>query len=87
MNIRTTLTAAFLAVGLALGASAAQAFPVATAAPGVTMAGIQEAAYMCGPGWTRGPYGHCRPKFTCPPGWHSGPMGYHCFRNRGWHRW
>jgi len=87
LNIRTTLAAAFLFAGLGLAAGTAEAFPVAAAAPGIaTDSGVQDAAYMCGPGWTRGPYGHCRPKFTCPPGWHSGPMGFHCFRNK-WHHW
>jgi hypothetical protein len=42
---------------------------------------ISQVRYGCGPGMTRGPYGHCRPRFTCPPGWHPGPFGWHCFRN------
>ena len=43
---------------------------------------VAQVRYGCGPGMTRGPADHCRPRFTCPPGWHPGPYGWHCFRNR-----
>ena len=82
MNIRHTLAAAFLFTGLGL-AGTAQAFPVGTAQGSNGNAMVQDAAYRCGIGMTRGPYGHCRPRFSCPRGWHPGPMGFHCFRN-GW---
>ena len=75
------MAALALAIGLGLASVSAQAMPFSSA----TAAGdllISKAAYGCGPGWTRGPYGHCRPRHTCPPGWHPGPYGWHCFRNR-----
>jgi len=67
------------AAALGLAVVSANAMPVAP----VTSddANISTVAYGCGPGFTRGPYGHCRPRFTCPPGWHTGPHGFHCFRN------
>ena len=68
-----------LAVGLGLSAASAQAMPFA--ASGGAGPTISKAAYGCGAGMTRGPYGHCRPRFTCPPGWHPGRYGWHCFRN------
>jgi hypothetical protein len=73
--------AAFAAVAaLGLSSISAQAMPFSPpGAVGDSM--IVKAAYGCGPGMTRGPYGHCRPKFTCPWGWHPGPYGFHCFRN------
>jgi hypothetical protein len=67
------------AVALGLSTISAQAMPFSTPSLGDSM--ISKTAYDCGPGMTRGPYGHCRPKFTCPPGWHPGPHGFHCFRN------
>jgi len=67
------------AAGLGLATLSANALPIAPIA--TDNAAIAKVAYGCGPGWTRGPYGHCRPRFTCPPGWHSGPEGFHCFRN------
>ena len=58
----------------------AQAMPLAPVAGEANVA-IMQIAYGCGPGMTRGPYGHCRPRFTCPRGWHPGPQGWRCFRN------
>jgi len=69
-----------LAAAFGLAALSAQATPLPTAPLGDDAA-IVKIAYGCGPGWTRGPYGHCRPRYTCPPGWHPGPYGWHCFRN------
>lgn len=69
-----------LAAALGLASVTAQAMPF----PAAPLGGdplISKTAYGCGPGMTRGPYGHCRPKYTCPPGWHPGPAGFHCFRN------
>jgi hypothetical protein len=73
---------ASLAVVLSLGLStvAATAMPVAPD-PLKDNSAVSQVRYDCGPGMTRGPYGHCRPRFTCPPGWHPGPAGWHCFRN------
>ena len=73
-------SALVLAAALGLASVSAEAMPFA-AAPTGGDAMIAKVAYGCGPGWTRGPYGRCRPKYTCPPGWHPGPMGFHCFRN------
>ena len=75
-------TLAAFAVSLAIGLSsvAAQAMPVASLGGGADTL-ITHVAYGCGPGMTRGPAGHCRPRFTCPRGWHPGPEGFHCFRN------
>ena len=42
------------------------------------------AARVCGPGWWRGPEGHCHPMATdraCPRGYHLGPEGKRCWSN------
>jgi hypothetical protein len=70
-----------VAIGLGLSTVAASAMSI-DPAPLKSDSAISQAAYGCGPGFTRGPAGHCRPRFTCPPGWHPGPHGFHCFRNR-----
>ncbi len=75
-----TIAAFGLTLGFGLSAISAQAMPFSAA----NLAGdsmVSQVAYGCGAGMTRGPYGHCRPKFSCPPGWHPGPLGFHCFRN------
>jgi hypothetical protein len=79
----TILALAVLSLGMSLGLASSAAF-AAPVAPVQVGAGsmISQIAYGCGPGMTRGPYGHCRPRFTCPPGWYPGPAGFHCFRNR-----
>jgi hypothetical protein len=71
-----------LATALALGFStvAATAMPF-DANLGGPKSEATQVAYGCGPHGTRGPYGHCRHRFTCPPGWHTGHRGWHCFRN------
>ena len=73
--IRIALVSAF-----AIPSLSAQAMPLASIA-GEANGAITQIAYGCGPGMTRGPYGHCRPMFTCPRGWHPGPYGKRCFRN------
>jgi hypothetical protein len=75
-----TLASLVAALGLGLSPIAASAMPF-DPAPLKTDSAISQAAYGCGPGMTRGPAGHCRPRFTCPPGYHTGPHGFHCFRN------
>ena len=77
--MRTMISLAF-AAGLGLVSSMAQAMP---ALPGDMSgdAAIIKVAQGCGPGYHRGPYGHCRPMFTCPRGWHTGPFGRRCVRN------
>ena len=81
MKLRTLAAWAIVASGLALAAGSAQAVPVSVPGPNFDNTLVQDAAYGCGPGWTRGPYGHCRPKYTCPRGFHPGPEGLHCVRN------
>ncbi len=76
-----SIVALGFALGLAFAPTASQAMPFA-AAPMAGESAFWQVAYGCGGGRTRGPYGHCRPRFTCPPGFHSGPHGFHCFRNR-----
>ena len=79
------LSVAALAIGLGLAAvSASQAMPIAPldSSQAASENTIQVAG-GCGPGWHRGPYGGCRPRYNCPPGWHPGPFGKRCFRN-GW---
>jgi hypothetical protein len=66
-------------LGLAF-ATAAQAVPVSTQL-GASRVDVIKVAGGCGWNGIRGPYGHCRRRFTCPPGWHPGPHGWHCFRN------
>lgn len=73
-----------LAAALALGGlgavSSAQAAPLA-AGSATTLAGgaaVETVAFGCGPGWTRGPYGRCRPAY----GYGYGPRrfyGRRCF--------
>ena len=77
------LAASIVAIGLGLiGMSASQAMPLAPVVDRGVSAEVILVAGGCGPGWHRGPYGGCRPRFSCPPGWHSGPYGRRCFR--GW---
>jgi hypothetical protein len=57
-----SLTAIALSLGLGLSTVAAQAMPVGHQPVGGNLSTIQQAAYGCGPGMTRGPYGHCRPR-------------------------
>ncbi|GJD34346.1 GCG_CRPN prefix-to-repeats domain-containing protein [Methylobacterium aerolatum] len=58
-----------LAAALALGGlgaiTSAQAAPL-QAGSATTLAGsapVETVAFGCGPGWTRGPYGRCRPGY------------------------
>ena len=66
------LTSAIALLGLA--AIPASAMPVAPLSNELT--GITLVAMGCGPGWTRGPYGHCRPMEDRVPG---GPGPYYGF--------
>ena len=60
-------------------AVSAQAMPVAPLPQNeLAIINVMDA---CGPYRHRGPFGHCRPRYSCPPGWHSGPHGWRCFRN------
>ena len=98
MTIRSFIAAAVLTAGLGIAASA-QAFPVSAGQAGPTAQdglspNIELAAMGCGPGWVRGPYGHCHPMGMggpvfrgCPPGMHLGPYGHRCFANRRFRHW
>lgn len=71
---------ASILVGGALGAMisfSAQAFPVSSAAPGVTNSDLTLVAGGCGIGWHRGPYGNCVPNGAYyPPPVRACPYGY-----------
>ena len=82
---KALLTAAIGLLGLA--AIPAQAMPIAPlngAAPAVTLV-----AQGCGPGWYRGPYGHCHPMGYVAPGpayaYGYHPYAYHPYAYR--HCW
>ena len=79
---------ASLTVAAALGLStlAASAMPF-DAGLGKGQGEVTQVRYGCGPGGTRGPYGHCRARYTCPPGWRAGAYGWRCHRyaHRYWY--
>jgi len=85
--MRRTLIASLCAlIGLA-AAAPSQAMPFAPADH--AGAGVTLAAYGCGPGWTRGPYGHChpiggpRPVYGYHPYAHPYAYGRHCWWRGG----
>lgn len=95
MTIRKLIAGAVLTVGLGFAVSA-QAFPVAQgqATQNGLSPNIELAAMGCGPGWTRGPMGHCHPMRMgrpvwrgCPRGMHLGPYGHRCLPDRRFHHW
>jgi opacity protein-like surface antigen len=68
---------ALLAVGLAASAQAAMTVPPVETGPAVILV-----AEGCGPGFWRGPNGHCHPMAVgraCPRGYHLGPEGRRCW--------
>ena len=69
-----------LAMGLATSAYAGIAVaPVAQSGLAIT-----KVAEGCGPGFWRGPGGHCHPFAhgrLCPPDYHIGPEGMRCWPN------
>jgi hypothetical protein len=81
---KTLIAAAFALVGLSAAApSHAMSFaPADEAGASVTLV-----AYGCGPGFTRGPYGHCHPMGYLPPraayGYHPYAYGRHCWWRGG----
>jgi hypothetical protein len=76
-----TLLASAVVAGLGLmGGASSQAMPLVALQQSQASAAIK-VIDGCGPNGHRGPFGHCRPRYSCPPGWHSGPHGWHCFRN------
>ena len=78
--LRTMLMGAALAVGISSVASAA-VLPVQVGNGNV---GIVKVAEGCGPGFWRGPGGHCHPMAmhrACPRGYHLGPDAQRCWPN------
>ncbi len=80
MIVRSLVLSAAFALGLATTASAGM-----IAAPiGNGDSVIIKVAEGCGPGYWRGPAGHCHPMAVnraCPPGYHLGPEGKKCWPN------
>ncbi len=77
---KSLLLAATLVIGLASAASAA-VFPVQRHGADDLVITVAEG---CGPGFWRGPHGHCHPMFNgraCPPGYHLGPERRRCWPN------
>jgi hypothetical protein len=74
-----SILGALLALGMAASAQAAMIAPPVERGPAVTLV-----AEGCGPGWWRGPGGHCHPMAmhrACPRGYHLGPEGHRCWPN------
>lgn len=70
-----------LALGLATAAYAGVAMAPVGDHNGLTITRVAEG---CGPGFWRGPGGHCHPfaiNRACPPGYHLGPEGHRCWPN------
>ena len=78
--MKSLIAAAIIASAGVFAAATAQAMPIA-AVNQDEVSGVIKVADGCGPGGHRGPYGHCRPRYSCPWGWHPGPYGWRCFRN------
>jgi opacity protein-like surface antigen len=77
--IAKSILAALLALGMAASAQAAMVAPPVQKGAAVTLV-----AEGCGPGWWRGPAGHCHPMAVgrvCPRGYHLGPEGHRCWPN------
>jgi hypothetical protein len=78
--MKMLLAATFIVGAGLIAAVPSQATPPAPAhAVGGTA--IVRVIQGCGPNGHRGPYGHCRPRYSCPAGWHPARYGWHCFRN------
>jgi hypothetical protein len=78
--IKTIIVSASLAFGF-VGAANAGMMP---APIGVAGSAIVKVAEGCGPGFWRGPGGHCHPMFdgrACPPGYHLGAERRRCWPN------
>jgi hypothetical protein len=78
--LRSIALSAVLAAGLATAANAGIIAPAA----GPSESLIVKVAEGCGPGFWRGPGGHCHPFAVgraCPVGYHLGPEGKRCWPN------
>jgi hypothetical protein len=69
---KTSIVSALALLGLAAGSARAMPLPPLPDAPSATTL----VAMGCGPGWTRGPYGHCHP---------IGGYGYHPYYDPYYH--
>ena len=78
--MKTVIAAVVLATAGVIAAASSQAMPIAPAQQAEATAVIK-VMDGCGPNGHRGPFGHCRPRYSCPAGWHPGPHGWRCFRN------
>jgi hypothetical protein len=84
------MASAIALLGLAAAPANAMPFPPLGDAP----SGVTFVAFGCGPGWTRGPYGHCHPMgggvYVAPPVYGFAPpvygYGYHPYARRCWWR-
>jgi hypothetical protein len=78
--VRSIVLSAALVFGLATAANAGIMYTPIGKADG----SIVKVAEGCGPGWWRGPNGHCHPMYNgraCPPGYHLGPDRQRCWPN------
>jgi hypothetical protein len=78
--MKSIMMSAILILCVATTASAAGF----TSVPIETNSLIVKVAEGCGPGFWRGPQGHCHPMAVgraCPPGYHLGPEGKRCWPN------
>ena len=76
--IKTIIVSASLAFGFASAASAGM-MPAPVGGAGSAIVKVAEG---CGPGFWRGPAGHCHPMAmnrACPRGYHLGPEGRRCW--------
>ncbi len=78
--MKSLIAAAIIAGAGVIAAASSQAMPLGPVHQ-EEVTGVIKVIEGCGPGRHRGPYGHCRPRFSCPWGWHPGRYGWHCFRN------
>jgi hypothetical protein len=79
--VRSILLSATLTFAVATAASAAGFTPIPLDTGNNLVVKVAEG---CGPGYWRGPHGHCRPfavHRACPPGYHLGPEGKKCWPN------
>jgi hypothetical protein len=74
----TVLCAAVAAI------STTAVYAMSVPAPATTAGTVIKIAEGCGPGFWRGPGGHCHPFAVgraCPVGYHLGPEGHKCWPN------
>jgi len=82
--MRLSLKTAMFAVALGLAGTSVTNAMVIPAPVGDGDGVIVKVAEGCGPGWWRGPGGHCHPFAVgraCPRGYHIGRYGHRCWPN------